>query len=165
MKTSTVIGEKIKDLLRHQKLSVPQFTKQCGLPDEAVRNVIFGRSQKRSTLDIIAKHLGVPVDYLISNETQPSEQKFIYETTPGETNEQNIDGSLPFDSALYTECISVLTRVVKDSHIKIPSSRLVEYSYELYLAAQQNSFDQERVRIFAQGMMCMGLKTKILSKM
>ena len=75
MTDTTVYGRQIRRLLTEREMSQLELSRRTGLGPQAINKMVRGRTSPRTTsLELIAKALGVPLVALLT-EDEPATQK------------------------------------------------------------------------------------------
>jgi transcriptional regulator with XRE-family HTH domain len=65
------IANKLKEIMLKRKLSARNLSKETGVPLSTISDVLSGRQPSIKTLQILARHLNVSLDYLVNGKNEP----------------------------------------------------------------------------------------------
>ena len=126
----SVLSDNLKRKMRELGWKAKPLSREAGLNDYVVHNILRGSSKKPSAdkVDALARVLGVSSAYLLYGDPDP-------ELVPEFAKEK-----IPWDGILYSKAIHLAEAICKKKHIKFSSSveykkKIMQYAQKIYLYA------------------------------
>jgi transcriptional regulator with XRE-family HTH domain len=132
-----IIGDKIKEELKRQGITIADLVKKAKLPQASVDNIIYGRSKKKEIIAKIAKIFGLPIEYFLDIEAKSNK----------------------FNAKLYHLAFNIVYRILVERNVEITKNLIDEHVYDTYLFALNNKNIEEKEMIsYIQGMIFAEIK-------
>lgn len=139
-----IIGDKIKEELRRQDVTIASLAKKAKLSQASVDNIIYGRSKKKEIIAKIAKVFGLPIEYFLDIEAKNNK----------------------FNAKLYHLAFNIVYKILVERNVEITKNIIDEHVYDAYLFTLNNKNIEEKEMIsYIQGMIFAEIKQgKIILK-
>ena len=145
----SIIGNKIRYLLKLEGLSIADLSKEINISRYAIDNVIYGKSKRIDVVHKICVRLNIELNTLLDDsETIPNtnhKHSHIF------SNNSFLEGN--FSVELYSQIVTEMVTVISKNKSAMSKKKFIELIDKTYLYVTESPENINQLKIFIQGLL------------